>query len=105
MTCAPGMSLNTFTVDVMKNTLVFWMPSNQIPQCREPQISLGNSVHSSQESRTVTVMQGNNVRKVNCCCVFSAFILNIETSSLWAVIVNKNSSISVSLVSEEDKSI
>ena len=49
------------------------------------------------------VNQGNEASKVNCCCVFSAFIL--QTSSLWAVFVNKKRYISVTLVSEEDKSI
>ena len=50
-----------------------------------------------------TKYQGFNARKVNCGCVYSAYIY--ETSSLWAEFVNKNRCISVRLVSEEDKSI
>ena len=45
--------------------------------------------------------QGYKARKVICCGLFSAYI-QIETSSLRAVFVNK---ISATLVSEEDKSI
>ena len=48
--------------------------------------------------------QGNNVWKVNCWCVFFAYILK-PYSSLWAVFVNKNRCISVTLVSEEDNLI
>ena len=43
------------------------------------------------------LVQGTNPRKVNC--------VHIETSSLWAEFLNKNRCISVSLVSEENKSI
>ena len=49
--------------------------------------------------------QGTNVRKVNCGCVYSAYNVHIETSSLWAEFVNKNRCISVRLVSEEDKNL
>ena len=48
--------------------------------------------------------KGYNARKVNCSCVYSAYVY-IETSSLWAEFVNKNRDISVRLVSEEVKSI
>ena len=44
-------------------------------------------------------MQGNNARKVNCGCVYSAYIF------LWAEFVNKNRCTSVRLVSKENKSI
>ena len=37
-------------------------------------------------------IQGYNARKVNCSCVFSAYIL--KTSSLWTEFVNKNRCIS-----------
>ena len=49
--------------------------------------------------------QGCNARKVNCGYEYFAYILKVETSSLWAEFVNKNRCISVRLVSEEDKSI
>ena len=45
--------------------------------------------------------QGYNARKVNCSCVYSAYIS--EPSSLWAEFVNKNRCISVRLVPEEEK--
>ena len=51
------------------------------------------------------VHQGYNSRKVNCSCVYSAYSVHIETSSLLAEFVNKNRCISIRLVSEEDKSI
>ena len=51
---------------------------------------------------TIWLQQGYNARKVNCSCVYSAYILNC---SLWADIANKNRCISVRLVSEKNKSI
>ena len=48
--------------------------------------------------------QGCNARKVNCSCVYSAYV-HIETSSLWVEFVNKNRDICVRLVYEEVKSI
>ena len=48
-------------------------------------------------------IQGCNARKVNCCCVYSAYVF--KTSSFWAEFKNKSRCISVRLVSEEVKSI
>ena len=47
--------------------------------------------------------QGYNARKVNCSCVYSAYILKPVLSG--RNFVNKNRCISVRLVSEEVKSI
>ena len=39
------------------------------------------------------------MQKVDCGCVYSAYTVHIETSSLWAEFVNNNRCISVPLVS------
>ena len=65
------------------------------------------SLHEGSLEITLTVplTQGYNIRKVNCSCVYSAYILKSVFSSESSEFVNKNRCISIRLISEEDKSI